>query len=79
MTVHAYMNDDELQHVFSEVLDDGQLLGYEVRKVMETVWQPRVGQADLAIECVECGKPIRNEGSLDRDRRTAILPVLSVL
>jgi DNA-binding Lrp family transcriptional regulator len=62
ITVHAYMDDRELNHLFSEVLDVGDVAGYEVRKVTNSVWSPQISRSDLAITCVECEKPILDEG-----------------
>ena len=62
ITVHAYMADRELKRLFSEILDVQDVEGYEVRKVSNSVWSPQISRADLAIECVECGQPIYDEG-----------------
>lgn len=62
ITVHAYMDDAELERLFSHTLDQQWLKGYEVRKITRSIWRPQVDRADLAIECVECGKAVRGEG-----------------
>lgn len=62
VTVYAYMNDRELDRLFSEVLDARRLEGYEVRKISTSIWNPKVDRGDLAIECVECGRAIHDEG-----------------
>lgn len=62
ITVHAFMSDRELERLFAETLDDDRLEGYEIRKVAHSVRNPRIDQADLAIECVQCGKPITGDG-----------------
>lgn len=62
VTVYGYMNDRELDRLFSEVLDSRRLEGYEVRKISTSIWNPRVDRGDLAIECVECGRAIHDEG-----------------
>ena len=62
VTVHAYLNDRELERLLDETLDPSFVEDYEVRKVANSVWQPGVDRGDLALECVQCGKPITNEG-----------------
>lgn len=62
VTVYAYMNDRELDRLFSEVLDARRLEGYEVRKITNSIWNPKVDGSDLAIECVECGRAIHDDG-----------------
>ncbi|WP_336363912.1 AsnC family transcriptional regulator [Halalkalicoccus salilacus] len=62
VSVYAYMNDRELDRLFSEVLDARRLEGYEVRKIANSIWNPKVGGSDLAIECVECGRAIHDDG-----------------
>lgn len=62
VTVHAHMDDRELERLFGETLDESLVEDYEVRKVKGAVRKPQVGHGDLAIECVQCGKPIEDEG-----------------
>lgn len=62
VTAHAFMNDRELERLFSEVLDEDRLRDYEIRKVAHSIHDPGIDQADLAVECVQCGKPITGEG-----------------
>lgn len=62
VTVHAILDDRELEVLFDDVLDSERLRGYEVRKVANTMWNPRVDEGDLALECAQCGKPIHGDG-----------------
>ena len=62
VTVHAFLDDRELEALFEDVLDEGLLRDYEIRKVANSVWNPRIDEADLALECVQCDKPIRGDG-----------------
>lgn len=62
VTVHAYMDDRELERLFAETLDGAGVRDYEIRKVANSTWQPQIDHGDLAIECVQCGKPIDSEG-----------------
>ncbi|MFC7139961.1 winged helix-turn-helix transcriptional regulator [Halosimplex aquaticum] len=62
ITVHAFMDDRELERLFSETLDEDRIESYEIQKISHSVRNPRIDQADLAIECVQCGKPITGDG-----------------
>lgn len=62
ITATGYMNDQELTQLFTEELNTEYLDGYEVRMLTKSIRNPTINHADLAIECVECGKPIQNEG-----------------
>jgi DNA-binding Lrp family transcriptional regulator/YHS domain-containing protein len=35
---------------------------YDVRPLQESSWTPRVGQAELALDCVECGNTVGADG-----------------
>lgn len=60
--VHGHASDRQLRRLLEDELDPDRLDGYTVRKVAEASWQPRLGDADLALECAECGKRVRDEG-----------------
>lgn len=62
ITVHAYLDNRELERLFTEVIDDQHLESYEVRKVARSVWNPQVSRTDLALECAQCGKSIEGGG-----------------
>ncbi|MDS0282674.1 winged helix-turn-helix transcriptional regulator [Haloarcula onubensis] len=62
VTVHAFMDDQELEALVTETLDAASVESYEIRKVSHSVWDPGIDHADLAMECVQCGKPIRGDG-----------------
>ncbi|KZN22649.1 hypothetical protein A4G99_19555 [Haladaptatus sp. R4] len=62
ISAHAYMNDREIKQLFDETLDDQDIQSYEIRKVANSVWKPQIHRSDLAIECIECGKPIQGDG-----------------
>ncbi len=62
VTVHATLDDRELGTLLDEVLDSERLRDYEVRKVANATRSPRVDDADLALECAECGKPLHGDG-----------------
>lgn len=70
VTVHAFLDDRELEALLDDVLDQQSIRDYEVRKVASSTWSPRVDEADLALECVQCGKPIRGDGvSVETEER----------
>lgn len=52
---------DELEAVIDDAFDEG-VHDYEVRLLADTAWQPALGEADLAPECVECGNTVTREG-----------------
>jgi Lrp/AsnC family transcriptional regulator, leucine-responsive regulatory protein len=62
ISAHAYMNDREIKQLFSETLDEQHIQSYEIRKIANSVWKPQIDRSDLAIECIECGKPIEGDG-----------------
>jgi Lrp/AsnC family leucine-responsive transcriptional regulator len=39
---------------------------YEVKLLAESAWQPGVGEAELDVECVECGNTVTREGEQER-------------
>lgn len=59
---YAFLNDGELERLFAERLDDGNLLRYEITKIAESLRSPRIDDADLALECVQCEKRIEGNG-----------------
>jgi Lrp/AsnC family leucine-responsive transcriptional regulator len=52
---------EELEAVIDDAFDDG-VRDYEVGLLADTAWQPALGEADLAPECVECGNTVTREG-----------------
>jgi len=47
-------------------LPEDAVRGYDVRLLRETEWTPRVGDVELAPECVECGNTVSREGERER-------------
>ncbi|WP_225336012.1 TRASH domain-containing protein [Halomicrobium urmianum] len=43
-------------------MDEQKLRNYEIQKVENSIWNPQIDEADLATECVQCGKPIDGDG-----------------
>jgi len=52
---------EELEAVIEEAFDEA-VREYEVDLLADTAWQPALGEADLAPECVECGNTVTREG-----------------
>jgi len=52
----------ELQAAIDELFDGVAIRDYEVELLADTAWQPALGEADLAPECVECGNTVTREG-----------------
>jgi len=53
---------EELQDTLDEAFGDVDVRDYEVEMLADTTWQPGLGDADLAPECVECGNTVTREG-----------------
>lgn len=74
IVVHAFVDDQELAALFDDVVDEQKLRNYEVQKVANSIWNPQIDEADLATECVQCGKPIEGDGvSIEIEERTYYL------
>lgn len=68
---HGHASDRRLSRLLEDELDPDCIDGYAVRKVAESSWRPSFGDADLALECAECGKPVRDEGvTVETDERS---------
>lgn len=50
----------------SSAVDLDRIREFEVKLLAESTWQPHVGTADLAVECVECGNSVTHEGEQER-------------
>ena len=54
----AHANEQDIQDLLSEALGGEQVRDYSVRLVSESIWEPRLDEENLAIECVVCGNAI---------------------
>jgi Lrp/AsnC family leucine-responsive transcriptional regulator len=52
--------------VVSAWLDLEKVEEYDVRPLVETAWTPRIGEADLAPACDECGNTVTAEGETEQ-------------
>ena len=57
---------EELQDTLNEAFGDVAVRDYEVEMLADTTWQPGLGDADLAPECVECGNTVTREGEREK-------------
>ncbi|RBI62188.1 Lrp/AsnC family transcriptional regulator [halophilic archaeon] len=62
VVARTYMDADELRTLVSETLDGDVVRELDVRKVVESAWSPTLGEGDLVVECVKCGKAVEGEG-----------------
>jgi Lrp/AsnC family leucine-responsive transcriptional regulator len=59
----AVVGDGEVGGLLSEAVPLDAVLGYDVSLLVDSAWQPNVGQGELALECVECGNTVTSEGT----------------
>ncbi|MEF8784743.1 MAG: AsnC family transcriptional regulator [Haloarculaceae archaeon] len=60
----------EAGQLITDAVELNDVRDYEVRLLADTDWSPRVSDAELAAECVECGNTVTAEGesvTLDGD------------
>jgi DNA-binding Lrp family transcriptional regulator len=62
----ATVPEDDPEGALSAVLAREDVREYEVRLLADREWTPRVGSADLAPTCVECGNTVTREGETER-------------
>lgn len=64
----AIVSEGDVRPLVSDVLGDDENLiqGLEVDLLAGSSWSPTLGDADLAIECVECGNTVTSEGESAR-------------
>jgi DNA-binding Lrp family transcriptional regulator/YHS domain-containing protein len=59
----AVLGDREVGGLLSEAVPLDVVLSYDVSLLVDSAWQPSVGQGELALECVECGNTVNSEGT----------------
>lgn len=52
--------------LLQDALPTDQVRDYEVKLLTASAWEPGVGDAELALECVECGNSVTHEGEQER-------------
>ncbi|MUW15494.1 ArsR family transcriptional regulator, partial [Halorubrum sp. CBA1125] len=55
-----------VREVVDEAVGLGSVRDLSVRVLEERAWTPAIGEADLAIDCVECGNTVTAEGESAR-------------
>lgn len=74
VVTHAHVNEVELRALFSELLEDREMLSYDVSNVVDAAWNPDLRRGDFSITCAECGKDVENDGiSIELDGRQYFL------
>jgi endogenous inhibitor of DNA gyrase (YacG/DUF329 family) len=61
LTPHA-----EIGSLLQNSLSLDAVQDYEVKLLAESDWHPGVGEAELDVECVECGNTVTREGEQER-------------
>jgi len=59
----AVAGEEEIGVLLSDALPLGVVRSYDIKLLVESAWQPTVDQAELALECVECGNTVTAEGT----------------
>ena len=62
----ARLPQAEVRPLLDEVAGDGAVRDYEVTLLAEVEWSPSVGGTGFALECVECGNTVSEEGEAAR-------------
>lgn len=57
-------NEDELDGLLAEC--EADVREYDLRLLAESAWEPSVGEATLAPDCVECGNTVTAEGEREQ-------------
>jgi DNA-binding Lrp family transcriptional regulator/YHS domain-containing protein len=55
----------EVGGLIAEAVPMDDVRDYEVRLLADTDWSPRIGGAELAADCAECGNPVTAEGETE--------------
>lgn len=62
----ATVPDADVRGLLADTIDLDAVDDYEVSMLADTDWTPRLGEAELAPECVECGNTVTTEGVTTR-------------
>ncbi|WP_302080234.1 AsnC family transcriptional regulator [Salinibaculum rarum] len=52
----------DVDHLVTAAVQKDDIRDYEVSLLADTDWSPRIGGAELAADCVECGNTVTAEG-----------------
>lgn len=61
VVVHATLGPDGIDSLLSTV-DADSLREVDVSLLSDAAWTPRIGEAQLAVDCDECGNAVTSEG-----------------
>jgi len=61
VVVHAVLGADGVDGLLESVETD-HLRDIDVSPLSSADWTPQLGEASLAVDCVECGNPVTSEG-----------------
>ncbi len=61
----ATVPEGELDETLAGVLSRENVREYDVRLLADADWSPRIGAAELAPTCVECGNTVTREGETE--------------
>jgi len=59
----AFAGEGEVGDLLSEALPLEHVSSYEIGLLADSTWEPSVGGAELAVDCVECGNTVTEEGT----------------
>jgi len=71
VVVHAVLDSEGVDGLLAAV-DTDHIRALEVSPLSDSDWTPQIGEATLAVDCVECGNPVTSEGEtavIDGTRR----------
>lgn len=61
VVAEAYLDEEAVVEAVADLPADA-VERYDVHRVLESDWRPTFDVAAFAVECVECGRPVTNEG-----------------
>ena len=65
-TVVCTVVAEDVRAFLADRLPTDAVSDYDVQLLADSVWTPRLGQAELAPECVECGNRVDSNGERER-------------
>lgn len=74
----ATVQPTRVRALLGEAIDLAGVESYRIHLIEQRRWSPSVGDADLALECAECGNPVTSNGDavvIDGDRYHFCCPV----
>ena len=57
----ATVQPDQIRGLLAETVDTGDVDAYQVHLIENRVWSPQIGDAELDLECAECGNAVTGE------------------